>query len=104
MQNASQNLAYFGNFAPGEFQFAQSRLEQLEAFRIVDANPKLRGVTEISPSFLGRPSGILKTQVRLLSSTGAGKEVIEDVEVALASRDICYAAPFETVIEQFTTE
>lgn len=98
-----------------EFQLAQSGLEMLETFRIVDADLHLGRVSKISPSLaaIAHRGPIsyarwgaaieVESQVLLLRGAGAGEQVVENVEVTLSRWYHCHSAAFQSVVQDFTT-
>jgi hypothetical protein len=57
VQDGSEDLANVSNLIARKFQLAQCSLEVLEAFGVVDANFKLRGMSQVSPSLLAGSHG-----------------------------------------------
>ena len=105
------------NLFSGELQLAQSRLEMLEAFRVINANLPLRWMAKISPSLLAARNRAsiadtaraqvgtwqIETQVLLFGWRSACEQVIQDVEIPLSRWYTTDSAPLKSVVKQLAT-
>jgi hypothetical protein len=91
-------LASLGNVTFGKFQLPQSGLEKLKAISVIDSHPELGGVPKKLPSLAA--IFIVKSEMGFLSIARTGVKIIQDMVIALASRNISDSASFQPVVQQ----
>lgn len=103
MENSSKHLANLGNIVARELELLEGCLEKLEAIGIIDTDLELGGVTKVLPTRGAGNGRVVEAKMGLFGGTCSGEKIVQGMEIAFTSGNICDSASFQSVVEKLTT-
>lgn len=102
VENSSKHLANLGNVIARKLELLEGRLEELEAFGIIDTDLELGWVTKVLPTGGAGNGRVVEAKMGLFGGACSGQQIVQGVKVAFTSGNICDSASFQSVVEELT--